>query len=626
MAFYTPLSSTNGRAQIRICSLLPASFESPLTSHIEPVDFDPTLKFEALSYTWGDPTHRLPIEVNGERIMVTKSLATALTYLRKTSEARYLWIDAICINQDDLDERSAQVAMMGDIYRAATRVVSWLGTRDPLFDPFVEMEHATLLFGHIEFLKKHAPSQEYLESDGSQPYPKFEKHKRIFNDGLYSLQLLIGEREKEKPVYWQRAWIIQEVASAGRLVLQCGSYIITEEDIEMVTDFISSPRVAGLMDGRYEQRKSRSHFQSGLYVPISIYRSLLHPNPEDKEKRRARFRGPMNILSLLRHNRSRFCANERDKVYAILGLSDLRNSAHPGTIVDYHKSVPEVYIGIVQAIIDSSLSLEVLCSANLAETTSMSDLPSWVPNWAVQKSPDTCERPISYNNQKATGTIPADYIFWTDGKAHILSATGFCFGSVLDLKDPFVDLDPGLANGDAMSRLLDYATLYSQLSKVYQEMKTILHPKILSADLFQHTCSLGLLRDDLNDSFQSLKDILELSTAPDIDKPIDFSDNRFRLKLMASSINGQCMFIIQPTPLKESADFASGEIGIAPPGVVRKGDLVCLLFGCTAPLILRPVGNRFVVVCAAYVHNLMNGRAMAYLEQGRFKGTKFDLE
>ncbi|KAI2473329.1 heterokaryon incompatibility protein-domain-containing protein [Annulohypoxylon bovei var. microspora] len=628
MTFYRPLRSNNGGAQIRLCSLLPASFESPLSCHIEPFDISPTLEFEALSYTWGNPKDLIPIEVNGEMISVTKNLATALTYLRKGSSERYLWIDAICINQNDLNERSAQVAMMGKIYQTATRVISWLGTRDLLFDPFVEMEHATLLFDHIKFLKKYPPFQEYLEGNGSQtPYSKFEKHKSIFNDGLYSLQLLIGEREREKPAYWQRAWIIQEVASAGRLILQSGPYTISEEDIGLVTEFISSPKVAGLMDGRYEQRKSRSHFRSDLFVPISIYRSLLYPNQEDKEKRVARIRGPMKILSLLRHNRSRFCADKRDKVYAILGLSDLGSSTHPGIIVDYNKPIPEVYIGIVQAIIDSTFDLEVLCSTNLAESAALPGLPSWVPNWGAQKSPDTCERPLSYHYQEATGTIPADYKFWTDGKARILSATGFCFGSVLDLKDPFVKLDVDMATDDAMSRLLDYASLYRQLSQAYKDMAMLLLPKSLSADLFRQTCSLGLLRCDLDDSFQSLMDLLELSTSPDhIYKPIDFSGNRFRLKMMASSINSQCMFAIRQTPLRDSTHFADGAIGIAPPGVVRKGDLICLLFGCNAPLILRPVGKRYVVVCAAYVHNLMDGSAMAYLEEGLFERTRFDLE
>jgi Heterokaryon incompatibility protein (HET) len=112
MTFYQPLRSTDEGMQIRLCSLLPDSFRGPVKCYIEVFDPKPGLEFEALSYSWGDPTDRIPIEAKGETVLVTKNLATALTYLRKTSDSRRLWIDAICINENDIDERSMQVAFM----------------------------------------------------------------------------------------------------------------------------------------------------------------------------------------------------------------------------------------------------------------------------------------------------------------------------------------------------------------------------------------------------------------------------------------------------------------------------------------------------------------------------------
>lgn len=625
MTFYHPLRCTNEGIQIRLCSLLPGNFTDPINCHIEAFDLNDGLEFEALSYTWGDAADRLCIEANGEAILVTKNLATALVYLRKDSGARYLWIDAICINQNDIDERSRQVALMGKIYQSARLVVSWIGIRDPFFDPFIEMEHATLLVRHIKFLKGYLPFQEYLENiDSQKPYSGFEDHMNTFNNGLYSLQLLIGEREREKPAYWQRAWIIQEVAAAKLWILQSGSYIISEEDVQLVTEFISSPIIAPLMDGRYKQRKFRSQLQSDRFVPISIYRSLLYPGQEDKEKRIARARGPLEFLALLRHNRSRLCADKRDKVYSILGLSDHINISQPGISVDYSKSISEVYIETVQSIIQSTSSLEILCSANLAETTVIPGLPSWVPNWGYYKSSDTCERPVSYKNQKATGTMPANFRFWMDETTCVLSATGFCFGSILDLEDPFVKVD--MANDEPASRMLQYISLFGQLSRAYKNMARVLHPKPLSPELFRHTCSLGLLSCDLNDSFQCIMASLDLSIDSDqVHKGITFSGSRFRLKLMASSINDQCMFAVQQHSLKESLDFGGSIIGVAPPGVVQKGDLVCLLFGCSAPLVLRPVEKHYLLICAAYIDNLMDGSALAHLEDGLFKPKNFDL-
>ena len=148
--------------------------------------------------------------------------------------------------------------------------------------------------------------------------------------------------------------------------------------------------------------------------------------------------------------------------------------------------------------------------------------------------------------------------------------TGFCFGSVLGLKDPFVKFDADIAEDDDVSRLINYTNVYHQLSQAYKEMAKLLHPVILSADLFRHTCSLGLLRHDLDDSFQDLMDSLELDVSYDqiSESPIKLSGSRFRYKLMAQSINARCMFAIQQTVPMGSTMFAGGVIGIAPPEVV----------------------------------------------------------
>lgn len=95
----------------------------------------PQPKFEALSYEWGDPDKpRHEIIVNGQPFKVWENLFYALKYIRPVPlrdnhvNSRILWIDAICINQDDIDERNHQVGMMGDIYRKADKVPVWLGS------------------------------------------------------------------------------------------------------------------------------------------------------------------------------------------------------------------------------------------------------------------------------------------------------------------------------------------------------------------------------------------------------------------------------------------------------------------------------------------------------------------
>jgi hypothetical protein len=86
--------------------------------------------FYALSYTWGKPDFCHTIICNGSDIKITPNLFDALRHLRLEKRSRTLWIDAICINQNNMDEKSIQVPLMKHIYSQATGVIIWLGLED----------------------------------------------------------------------------------------------------------------------------------------------------------------------------------------------------------------------------------------------------------------------------------------------------------------------------------------------------------------------------------------------------------------------------------------------------------------------------------------------------------------
>jgi hypothetical protein len=122
----------NGKS-IRLLRLLPGLED---TERIECELFDCSLdieglpSFQALSYCWGDATITEDIFVNGHVFHVTVNLAQALRSLRNYDASRVLWVDAVCINQQDPKEQGAQVAMMWDIYASASSVIIWLGPLD----------------------------------------------------------------------------------------------------------------------------------------------------------------------------------------------------------------------------------------------------------------------------------------------------------------------------------------------------------------------------------------------------------------------------------------------------------------------------------------------------------------
>ena len=126
---YTPLKHSDS---IRVLELMPGHEGSPLSCRLTDVRKAETPSYEALSYAWGEPIFPRSIrETTSDAVIrITENLYEALQVLRSEDAFRFLWIDALCINQLDLSEKGHQVAFMGSVFRDASRVVVWLGRRD----------------------------------------------------------------------------------------------------------------------------------------------------------------------------------------------------------------------------------------------------------------------------------------------------------------------------------------------------------------------------------------------------------------------------------------------------------------------------------------------------------------
>jgi Heterokaryon incompatibility protein (HET) len=121
---YSPLQAS----YFRILILLPGHDDSIVSCCLEQTSIHrPNIEYEALSYVWGDDTDLHPILCNGKQLSVTRSLWAALRRFRPSQERRTLWADAICINQQDIQERADQIQIMRQIYEGATHVIIWLG-------------------------------------------------------------------------------------------------------------------------------------------------------------------------------------------------------------------------------------------------------------------------------------------------------------------------------------------------------------------------------------------------------------------------------------------------------------------------------------------------------------------
>ena len=121
------LPGNDSQSMIRLIELLPGTGSEDIHCSMKAYPLSDCPDFEALSYCWGDAAIRTPIICNGRQLLVTLNLESALYYLRLHTEPRTLWVDAICINQGDTQERNGQVRIMRSIYQRAERTVIWLG-------------------------------------------------------------------------------------------------------------------------------------------------------------------------------------------------------------------------------------------------------------------------------------------------------------------------------------------------------------------------------------------------------------------------------------------------------------------------------------------------------------------
>jgi hypothetical protein len=115
----------------RVLDLHSAAFSSPdpIYGALREISLDGSQKYEALSYVWGTDNPSIPVHLGNATLLVTRNCHSALRRLRDTKGTRTLWVDSICINQSDEEEKSHQVAIMRDIFANAHRVYIWLGER-----------------------------------------------------------------------------------------------------------------------------------------------------------------------------------------------------------------------------------------------------------------------------------------------------------------------------------------------------------------------------------------------------------------------------------------------------------------------------------------------------------------
>ncbi|KAK0744768.1 heterokaryon incompatibility protein-domain-containing protein [Apiosordaria backusii] len=196
------------------------------------LDAQPTPAFSALSYVWGDATDTRSIFLDGNTFQVTKNLFTALTRLQTDKFNGHIWIDAVCINQSDNDEKSVQVQIMSYIYSRAAEVVIWLGP-EPDYGALRSIQYLGTMFREQVRTKAAKGEKEFnVWADGFvktvRQYAVTDGYGDISKPGFNFEFIWVFFRQRP---WWRRVWIIQEVVLAKKATVLCGTASIPWEDV-----------------------------------------------------------------------------------------------------------------------------------------------------------------------------------------------------------------------------------------------------------------------------------------------------------------------------------------------------------------------------------------------------------
>ncbi|KAI2619909.1 heterokaryon incompatibility protein-domain-containing protein [Hypoxylon sp. NC1633] len=343
--------------------------------------------FTSLSYTWGEPTpihdplygiftkepRCFPIQINDSILRATRNLRNMLRRLRQIQHAgkhspttwiRFFWIDALCVDQDDLGERSAQVALMSSIYKRANSCTVWLGEMD---------EHAATAINITkEWYAHRAEGQTVFKIASSKSFNKW-----MFALSKKSVKALLALLSR---TWFSRVWVIQEVLLTRSVAGLCGSVLFRFEELLALGSMLS---VNGHIHDALPTILSRQgDDQLGLVkLMMKNLRNIISLTAV--MLRLGRGSGYPNFEKAIAMTKNCESTDPRDRIYGILSIvAEFQSqSGTPRIDIDYTLSTETVYIKTTAAVASGRNSLGFLEFCYPRQLKDLQGLPSWCPDY-----------------------------------------------------------------------------------------------------------------------------------------------------------------------------------------------------------------------------------------------------
>lgn len=622
----------------------------------------------ALSYAWGSDLLSSQVIVDGRYVPITDSLHSALLAVREDPRVSKMqvsvWVDALCINQDDLVERSKEIKTMRNIFGDSMGVFVHLGPASD--DSHLALKLIRLISYNI---------------------------KRGFGYGSFLLNLGIdvtnGERQAEKRSYialmkllcrpyWTRLWIIQELAVGDdEIAIHCGNDSVYLHQVRQVLRLlILNAASFGMIItiDTYEQYLVTFQTVTGLLWWVGYLRQLTLRSESRHFLTYKEMRSP--ILTLAQYATA---TDPRDKIFGIVGI--LPTSITSRIDTNPLLSVRDVYVSFAKTIMDVTVSLDLIFARNLEQDAlSTLGLPSWVTDWTL--TPDrtgifvgtewnfvcdvagyeACDEAYgiakratttNFKDVRADGCRSPQIRFMRNDE--LLLCEGFCIGEI-----------DGIAAGVSASTdtpgtskpIIQPQNAGSPYDDAQAVVEALLRTWLFdpsgegtkNSALFQFPW-FGGEDETFNEKGNweaNMQDLEAIGTLrgkgweSSVPGGAFFLFEQFRRALGPFRVGGRPIkeyfpqeLLPCPPGLNLSHDFEviaansmyrslvtmdTGHVGFAPTNVQRN-DKVFVLIGCSIPVILRPdeTGDYYKVVAECYMDGFMTGEAFEALDTGEYQ-------
>lgn len=616
---YEPLGSPT--SQIRLLELLPG--RGTIRCRLKVAELDEAeFTYEPISYCWKTYTSEhwwggsykekkrqktYKVVVDGLSFYITESLESALRQMRYKTQIRLLWADAICINQADDEEKSAQVALMGKIYQSGSRTLVWLGDADcwtktafalmrkAAGADLTEFDYSSTEFDYSSIESDDSSTESgYFTNmtEGTNPPGRqqviWKIYKRIHS--YLALHSIIN-----RP-YFERAWIVQEVVMSSDVSAMCGKHKILGDE---------------LYDALY------------CYGGWLERSGMIHHGIVDLSENRSSYCLDA-IISKLSHTKT---SDPRDKLYSALGLhQDCEDCG--SIVVDYSKDVDEVFLDATRVLLLRSPFLRLLSMSYGITRPNEKDIPSWM--WNPEAG--STQYHLSW---RGVGTRNAFQASWSSRsqpqfRDRMLGLHGYPFdvvqkvGNFLSINKGFLSYEDTVKAIQCYLSWVDVSGLNEQgVPEAEARTRTDAFRRALKPfeekPAFRET---GPVSDDSDakDFVLFHAEIMKRfgkSLAPRAKtkcwSKLELRANIEAIRLLSLWESACLKFLCHGwdecvIPLIDRCFVATekGIYGLCPRGTMP-GDRVFLLQGAIVPLVLRPSGEKWVLVGECYIHGAMYG-------------------